>query len=123
MKTNRTIPLVASWIARLFALLLCLFWGAFFVAHLREWFFGDSGVLPPTKVWIGQFLHLVMIVGLAILIFWPRLGAVVTILGTASFFSSIGMKEFPWIALMNLIPIAFVVFFGSLRKSQTIGIK
>jgi len=105
MDTTRTIALISGWLARPFALLLCLFWGAFFLEHLQEWFLNRGGVFPPSKVWIGQVLHLAMIVGLAILVFRPILGSVVTIAGTASFFAWIGVNRFPYVALLNLLPI------------------
>ena len=107
MKTTRPLAGIARWLARLSAGLLCLFWGAFFVEHLREWFLSGSGVLPPVHVWIGQLLHFVMIAGLAMVIFWPRVGSVAAIAGTALFFAWIGVREFPWIALLNLLPPAF----------------
>lgn len=113
---NSTPSLTACWLTRLFALLVCLLWGAFFVKHLQEWFLGGSGALPPFKVWIGQLLHLVMILGLAMIIWWPSRGTVVTIVGTVFFFSWIGMKEFPYIALLNLLPIAFVLVSWALRR-------
>lgn len=107
MKTTSTLAGIARWLARLSAGLLCLFWGAFFVEHLQEWFLSGNGALPPVHVWIGQLLHFVMIAGLAMVFFWPRLGSVVAIAGTVLFFAWIGVKEFPWIALLNLLPPAF----------------
>ncbi len=113
--------LIACWLTRLFALLVCLFWGALFVNHLQEWFLGGSGALPPFKVWMGQLLHLVMILGLAMIIFWPLRGTFVTIVGTVFFFSSIGLTEFPYIAFLNLLPIAFVLASRALQKKDQVA--
>jgi hypothetical protein len=93
------------WAGRGIAMLLLLFWGAFFVEHLTEWFLGSGG-RPPLHVWIGQACHLIMLIGLALMLRWDRLGSIVTALGTTAFFASIGYRGFPFIALMNLVPIA-----------------
>ena len=103
------------WLGRTLALLLLLFWGAFFLGHLSEWFLNAQGPLPPTRVWISQVLHLGMLVGLALMLRWDRLGAIVTALGTTAFFASIGMHSFPFIALLNLLPIACFIASWSLQ--------
>ena len=97
-----------KWTGRLFASLLFLFWGAFFIEHLLEWFMHPDQGLPPAWVWLSQFLHLTMIIGLAMMVRWDRLGAIITIIGTVVFFSSIGYHGFPFIALLNVIPIGFM---------------
>ena len=74
------------WLARILAIGLFVFWGAFFLAHLQEWFFGDSGDLPPPRVWVGQFFHLLMLIGLAILVWRPAVGAWIPLATTAAFF-------------------------------------
>jgi hypothetical protein len=104
-----TVAVTFRWIGRALALLLLLFWGAFFLEHLSEWFLNARGALPPARVWISQALHLGMLVGLALLLRWDRLGAIVTALATTAFFATIGMHDFPFIALVNLLPIACVV--------------
>ena len=104
--TSDRVAVAFRWLGRTLALLLLLFWGAFFLGHLSEWFLNAQGPLPPTRVWISQVLHLGMLVGLALMLRWDRLGAIVTALGTMAFFASIGMHSFPFIALLNLLPIA-----------------
>jgi hypothetical protein len=94
------------WLGRTLALLLVLFWGAFFLEHVAEWFGNLQGPLPPARVWIGQVLHLGMLAGLVLMLWREWLGAIVTVLTTAAFFASIGMHGFPYIALINLLPIA-----------------
>lgn len=117
---TKTLARVACRLARLLAILLCLLWGAFFVEHLQEWFL-DEGELPPAKVWVGQALHLVMILGLGMIVFWRVLGAVVTVVATASFFSWIGVNRFPYVALLNLLPIVFVIAGTVLRGRHAAG--
>lgn len=92
------------WLARILAIGLFVFWGAFFVAHLREWFFHESGALPPVKVWIAQFLHLLMLIGLAILVWRPAVGSWATLATTAAFFAWIGYSGELYLPLLNAIP-------------------
>jgi hypothetical protein len=100
------IAFALRWAGRGLALLLVLFWGAFFVEHVAEWFLGPPGGSPPVQVWVSQLFHLLMIVGLFIMLRWDRLGALVTALGTIAFFTSIGYRGTPMLPLLNLIPIA-----------------
>jgi hypothetical protein len=105
--TRREVIAVAlRYLGRALALLLVLFWGAFFLEHLTEWFLRPRGALPPAWVWISQLLHLAMLVGLAQMLWWDRLGSIVTALATTAFFAIIGIHGFPFIALINLLPIA-----------------
>ncbi len=99
------VALIFLWIARIFALLIFLFWGAFFCEHLFEWFLHSKDGLPPVSVWFSMVLHLVMLIGLVIMLKWDRLGAFITILGTVAFFLSIGYHGFPFIAMINILPI------------------
>jgi hypothetical protein len=96
---------IARWTGRIFATLLFLFWGSFFVEHLAEWFLRGGGQYPPVRVWIAQALHFAMLVGLALLWRWERIGTVVLLAATVAFFSIIGLRTFPWIALLNVIPV------------------
>ena len=106
------------WLARVSALLLFLFWGAFFVEHLHEWFLRADNTYPPLKLWIGQSLHLIMLLGLGTTLFKPGWGAIITVLGTASFFAWIGFRGFPYIALVNGLPVVLVLISSLLRKRQ-----
>src|SRR5262249_46623303 len=78
---SEVIAVAFRWLGRTLALLLFLFWGAFFLEHLAEWFLGPQGA-PPLRVWVSQVLHLGMVVGLALMLRWDRLGALVTVLAT-----------------------------------------
>jgi len=113
---------VGRWSGRATALLLLLFWGAFFVEHLTEWFLRADGRYPPAWVWGQQFCHFVMLVGLGMMVRWEKLGAVVLLVATVAFFAGIHPNTFPWIALINLVPIGcFGIYWLADRKLQTAG--
>lgn len=105
---NTKLSLAFKWAGRVVAIVLVLFWGAFFVEHLIEWFLRPDGALPPPSVWISQALHATMLVGLAMMLKWVRLGALLTVLATVAFFATIGCNRFPFIALVNLAPIGLL---------------
>lgn len=112
-----TIGTVGLWSGRVTAGLLLLFWGAFFVAHTAEWFRGD-GRFPPTWVLRQHGFHFLMLVGLATMLKWDKLGAVVLTLSTCAFFVFLGFRGFPWIALVNLIPlVCFGVYWAAERAT------
>lgn len=111
-----------KWAGRLTALLLLLFWGMFFVEHLSEWFLRGDGRYPPAWVWVQQGFHFVMLVGLGMMFKWDKLGAVVTVIGTTAFFAGIGFHTFPFIALINLVPIAcFAVYWLTKERASAVG--
>ena len=118
MSSRRTVGLACLWLARISALLLFLFWGGFFLEHLREWFLRQDGRLPPAKVWVGQFLHLAMLLGLGLVVLRPKWGAVATVVGTISFFAWIGYRGFPYLALANLLPVVLVAVSMAMRSAQ-----
>jgi len=104
MITRNTLSLVFKWLGRGVALLLFLFWGAFFVEHVAEWLI-LQGHLPPARVLIAMVFHGAMLVGLLMMLRWFSSGSAVTVLATIAFFSTIGMRHFPVLALINLVPI------------------
>ena len=100
-----TISTVSLWAGRVTAGLLFLFWGAFFVEHSAEWFMRSDGRFPPAWVAVQHGFHFLMLVGLAAMLKWDKVGAVILTLSTFAFFGFIGLRGFPWIALLNLIPL------------------
>jgi len=48
------------------------------------------------------------VIGLAVTIKWDKLGVLITLIGTIAFFSSIGYRGFPYIALFNGMPLIFL---------------
>jgi hypothetical protein len=117
MTAKTTLIAIGKWGGRLTALLVFLFWGAFFIEHLSEWFLRGAGQYPPLQAWVGQALHFVMLTGLALMLKWDRLGTMVMLAGTIAFFSSIGMHRFPWFALINLVPVALFTTYWLARRS------
>lgn len=108
---------IVRWLARVAAVSLLVFWGTFFVAHLQQWFFRADGLFPPAWVWGSQLLHLLMLVGLGLTLRWERIGAAVVIGATAAFFLSIGYSGFPFLALINLVPLALLAVCWSLEAA------
>jgi hypothetical protein len=45
------------------------------------------------------------------------LGTVVMLAASIAFFSMIGMRSFPYISLINLVPVAFFTLYWVARKS------
>jgi hypothetical protein len=121
MKTQVVIQLATLWMARICAVAMFLFWGAFFVEHLQEWFFRPDGRLPPPSVWRGQALHLAMLLGLATIIFRPGWGAIITTAATVAFFASIGMRGFPYLALLNLPPVLLALIHVACKSAEPLG--
>jgi hypothetical protein len=111
------------WIAYALAVLLVLFWGAFFVEHLNEWFLHAGGIRdadhPPARIWLAQCAHGGILIGLLAMLRWDRLGAVLTIVSTVAFFSLAGFRGFSTIALINLPPIVLLLLAGWLRSTRT----
>jgi hypothetical protein len=115
MNARWSLPSVLEWAGRLSALALALFWGAFFIEHLSEWFMRGDGRVPPPFVWFAQILHLAMLCGLLLTLIKPLPGALAILLTSLAFFGWI--RAFPSIAAVNLIPVALVALALLLRKS------
>jgi hypothetical protein len=95
------------WGSRIAALLLTLFWGAFFVEHFVAWVIqpAKTAQSPPLHVWIALVLHLAMLVSLLSMLVWSRGGAAFTLLSTALFFGWIGYRGSLWLPMINAIPV------------------
>jgi hypothetical protein len=117
-RTHHRLRLAALWTGRALSLLLFLFWGAFFVEHMGEWFMGHKGEYPPPRVWVAQALHGAMVVGFLLMVKWDRMGTVVMAAATIAFFALIGMSRFPWIAMVNLLPVPFLAGYWWLSRAQ-----
>ena len=109
---------LAKWGGRLTAVLLFLFWGAFFVEHMSEWFLRSNARFPPAGVWVQQLAHFGMLVGLGLMLKWERLGGLVLLIATVAFFGGIGMHRFPFVALVNVLPIALFGIYRLAVKHQ-----
>ena len=47
---------------------------------------------------------------------WERLGGLVLVVATVAFFDGIGMHRFPFIALVNLLPVALFFVYRFAEK-------
>ena len=109
MKANAVFSTVLWWLARVLATGLFLFWGAFFVEHLVEWFAHPAGSPPPPKVWLLQVAHLVMLIGLVVMLRWELLGVILSVIGALAFFVPIAGNKLPWFLGVSLLPAALVL--------------
>lgn len=78
--------MIVRWLARFLAVGMLLFWGAFFVEHLWEWFSSPLTKSPPLKVWLGQFLHLALLLSYVVAMKWDLAGGCLIICSSALFF-------------------------------------
>lgn len=99
------------WLGRILAVLVFLFWGAFFVEHLIEWFAHPVSNPPPFHVWIGQALHFFMLAGLVVALRWERIGGVVVAVAGLLFLARAG-ANFPLFYAITMVPIALLVISG-----------
>lgn len=97
---------ILRWLGRGVALLLVLFWGAFFIEHINEWYRQPQGY-PPPWVTVAMGMHLGMIIGLLLSLRWDRLGILITIISTLGFMAASG-AVIP-LLLINLAPAACFV--------------
>jgi hypothetical protein len=111
-----TLARTCKWGGRVTALVLFLFWGAFFVEHLSELLRHSDGQYAPGWVWRQQFAHFAMLAGLAIMLKWERIGSLVLVIATIGFFAGIGFPGFPYIALLNLIPVVLCSLYWMAEK-------
>lgn len=110
MKANAVISAVLWWSARVLTVGLFLFWGAFFVEHIREWFTHPATGLPPTKVWLLQLAHLVMLIGLVVMLRWEIAGVILSVAGAVAFFVPIAGNKLPLFLGASILPAALVLF-------------
>jgi hypothetical protein len=96
------------WSGRGCAALLAIFWGLFFVEHVGAWYLDPKG-WPPAWVTAAMAAHALVILGLAAMLRWSRLGIALTIVSTIGFIALtlVGAKP-AWIMLVNLVPVALV---------------
>lgn len=95
MKTSPIALSILCWTGRVLAFGLFLFWGAFFVEHLQEWFMHPGKGLPPLWVSLAQLAHLTILVGLVCLWRWQVAGSLLTIFGSLCFFGGLAILEAP----------------------------
>lgn len=91
------------WAARGLAVLLFLFWGQFFVMHLKEWFI-DPDRLPPPRVFFIVGLHLALLVGYLAGWRWELAGALLVLAAAWSFFYFAAGPNFVLFASLSSLP-------------------
>jgi hypothetical protein len=83
---------IVCWTARILALGLFMLWGAFFLEHVQEWFMHPFQESPPIWIWLAQFAHLAILVGLVALWRWPIGGSLLTIVAALAFFGGLAFS-------------------------------
>lgn len=104
MKTEDFDPRVVELVRWVSAALLFLFWGAFFVEHLSCFF--DTAGSPPSRVWLLQGLHLLLLLSFVLAWKWELWGALLIAGSAALFLSQTAGPNFPRLFALNLIPAA-----------------
>ena len=108
-------PRFLRWVrllAKGFGIVLFLFWGAFFLEHLREWFLNPTFRLAPLPVWLGQLAHLGLLLGLLLMVWLDRIGSVLVIISAALFFGIAAGHNFLLFFAVTAAPAALVLWSG-----------
>ena len=104
MKTLSKAVTAVRWLARALAICVFLFWGAFFIEHLREWFIKPFPNHPPLKVCVGMALHCLLLAGLLIALKWERVGSLMVILAAFVFFYQVSGSPFSLFFGLTALP-------------------
>lgn len=95
-------------LARLDSLLLFLFWGAFFVDHLR--WFTQPDQKPPLNVWLIQAAHLSLLLSYLIGLKWERIGSLLIIATSLLFFIPVAGPQMIYFILISVVPAGLYLF-------------
>jgi hypothetical protein len=105
------------WAGRITSIFGLFIWGAFFIEHL-VWFANLPAESPSLSVWIGQILHLTLLIGY-LLAFWrERTGSLLILLGAVGFFSLVGGQNMLLFILISILP-ALLYLGGWLIKNRS----
>ncbi len=107
---NELMLKVLTWAARVLAVVIFLFWGAFFVEHTAEWFVGPYPRKPPPAVWLGHGLHLLMLVSLLVVLRWPVAGTLLLVASALAFFAGRTGSRFPLFFGVTCLPALILLF-------------
>jgi hypothetical protein len=88
-------------------------WAAFFIEHLA-WF--TTGNPPPPRVWLAQFAHLLVAVGLIAVIWRRAVGVALTAAALMSFFALAGWPRATWLVVLTLAPLALFALADAMRR-------
>jgi hypothetical protein len=115
--------IIIRWCARLWAAFLFIFWGAFFVEHLEEWFI-RAVEWPPRAVVALQGLHFLFLLGLVVGWWWEFIGGLVVLFAAVAFFSLAAGSHAAAFTLISIAPA--IVWIGSAvyayRRRATLGL-
>ncbi len=106
---------VILWLARAMAVCVFLFWGAFFVEHVQEWFIHSFPRHPPLKICMGMGLHFLMLLGLVLALRWERLGGLLVVVSAFLFFVDKAGSRFPLFFGLTVLPAALLLLCRWLR--------
>lgn len=113
-------PILTPWrllrlSAHLMSILLFLLWGFIFYSHIY-WFLPPEPA-PPILVWIGQGLHLLLLVSY-VLLFWKARTASLLMVSSAFvyFFLVVGSGGAIAYFLLSILPAAFLFIAARLKK-------
>jgi len=120
MKKIDKMVVIIRWIARIFGLLFFLFWGAFFLEHLIEWFIKPLPQTPPLKIWIDQILHFILLAGFIMALRWELLGSMVILGSAALFFPRKEAIPFMFITMIPGVMFLFCYFASRIYKKKVI---
>jgi hypothetical protein len=104
MKPKFKIENLGRWVARGLAVCLLLFWGAFFVEHLREWFIAPFPNHPPLKVCLTVALHALLLIGLILTLRWELAGSLIVLAAGGAFFFVVAGKSAPLFFGVTALP-------------------
>lgn len=93
MNANPVFSKLVLWLARGLALCLFIFWGAFFVEHIQEWFIAPFPKHPPLRVCVTVGLHGLLLIGLLLTLRWQLVGSVIVLLAGGMFFFPVAGKS------------------------------
>jgi predicted membrane-bound mannosyltransferase len=99
---DRLIPWV-RWTARILAGAFLLFWGAFFLEHLVEWFAG-AGPKPPVRVVLLQLAHFTLLAGFILAWRYELAGAIIIAAAAIVFFSQVAGDNFLMFTVPTVLP-------------------
>ena len=108
MIRRSVVAVVAICSARVLAIVLFLFWAAFFIEHL-QWFRHPEWGLPPARVWLLQLAHLMMLVGLLMLLRWEVPGSAVSVVAALMSFASVAGNRFLQFFAITSLPAALAL--------------
>jgi hypothetical protein len=111
VQPNKLVPLT-RWGGRLLGLLLLLFWGAFFVEHLSEWFIRPFPRHPPLKICFYMGLHFLILAGLLLAWRWEVAGSLLVIGSSLVFFQHVAGANFPLFFGVTAVPAFLLLFCG-----------